>query len=184
MKSKSTILFAAIFLCLFSSPVWAQPVTVRYSSGHDHAFWITNNTDKTLLITVDKIEVLGDAGWKDYSRPDPGPGSLFFSRVPNILGDCAASRTCLLAAHQAGYGRLQSQNLELPPYGVWRVTVVVEEQLTGQEAAEALAKYQAVLAAAAKSDQSVRAKDKSPIMANYSFLGHPLVIHSEAFREL
>jgi hypothetical protein len=172
MKSKYAILFAAISLCLFLSPVWAQPVTVRYSSDHDHAFWITNNTDKTLSIAVVKIEVLVGADWKVYSL-GPNPGTLSFTGVPNILSG-VASRTGWLTAHQAGYGRLQSQSIELPKDGVWRATVLVEERLTGQEAAEAYAKYQA----------SVRANAKFPTMAFCSFWGHPLVIHSEPFQGL
>jgi hypothetical protein len=176
MKTKTTVLLAAITFSLFSVSAWAQPATVRYISGHDQAFWITNNTDKTLSITLTKIEVQVGSEWKMYSEPsEPGPGLLyFFHHHINMLD----SNEGWLAPHQAGYGSLLAQRISLPKEGVWRARVIVEEQLTGQEKIDA----------AAKLGYNVQGTAKIPSLAYASdvptYWGYPHEIYSEEVRPL
>jgi hypothetical protein len=181
MKTKNTLLLAAITFGLLSVSAWAQPATVRYISGHDQAFWITNNTDKTLSVTLTKIEILVGTEWQTYSQPtEPGPGSFYFMH-PNI-------NRGWLTPHEAGYGRLLAQSISLPKDGVWRARVIVEEQLTGQEATEAAAKTRGDLEAVAKLGHSVQESDKIPSVAyasdRPSYWGHPVVIYGEEVRPL
>jgi hypothetical protein len=118
MKTKNTVLLAAIIIGLLSVSAWAQPATVRFVSGHGQAFWITNNTDKTLSITIKQIEIQVGTGWQAFSEPTaPGPGSLYFMHEHSNLG--------WLAPHEAGYGSLLAQLISLPKDGVWRARVIV-----------------------------------------------------------
>src|SRR5665647_283853 len=136
MKPKITVLIAAFTFGLLSVSAWAQPATVRFVSGHGQAFWVTNNTDKTLSITITKIEIQVGTEWQAFSQPtEPGPGSLYFKHSDINRG--------WLTPHEAGYGRLLAQRISLPKDGVWRARVIVEEQLTGQESIDAAAKIPA-----------------------------------------
>lgn len=164
MKSQTTSALTVITFGLFAISVWAQPATVRFVSGHDQAFWITNNTDKTLSITLTKIEVRVGSEWRAYSEPtQPGPGTFYFMHAHSNLG--------WLAAHEAGYGRLLAQNILLPESGVWRARVIVEEQLTGQESVEAAAK--------------VAAKHPAPFdLEGATYWGHPREIYCEEVQPL
>ena len=113
MKTKSAVLIAVITFCLLSVSAWAQPATVRYIPGHGQAFWITNNTDKTLSVTLTKIEIQVGTEWQAYSQPsEPGPGMLYFMQ-PNI-------NRGWLTPHEAGLGKLLAQSVSLPKDGVWR----------------------------------------------------------------
>jgi hypothetical protein len=165
MKTKITVLLTAITFGLLSVSAWGQSATVRYISGHDQAFWITNNTDKTLSITLTKIEVQVGSEWKTYSEPsEPGPGLLyFFHHHINMLDNNEG----WLAPHQAGYGSLSAQRISLPKDGVWRALVIVEEQLTGQDSIEAAAKH------AAPSG-----------LEGATYWGHPHKIYSEEVQPL
>jgi hypothetical protein len=86
------------------------------------------------------------------------------------------------------YGRLLAQSISLPKDGVWRARVIVEEQLTGQEEAEAAAKSRGDLEAVAKLGHNVQESAKIPSVAyasdRPSYWGHPLEIYSEGFRPL
>ena len=173
MKTKTIVLLAAITFGLLSVSAWAQPAMVRYVSGHDQSFWITNNTDKTLCITLTKIEILGGAGWQTYSQPTgPGPGQFYFMH-PNI-------NRGWLSPHEAGFGKLLAQSISLPKDKVWRARFIVQEQLTGQEEAEAAAKLRADLEASTKLGHKI--PESATGMPTY--WGHPHEIFSEEVRPL
>jgi hypothetical protein len=174
MKMKTIILFAAVAFGLLSISARAQPATVRFVSGHGQAFWITNNTDKTLSITLSKVEVQVGFEWKVYSQPtEPGPGLLYFFHhhahihvlKPDEPDD---SNEGWLAPHEAGYGNLSAQTISLPKDAVWRARFIVEEQLTGQESIDTAAKRPAV----------------GPALDGASYWGHPHEIYSEEVRPL
>ena len=156
MKTKTAVLIAAITFGWLSVSALAQPATVRYISGHDQAFWITNNTDKTLYIVLTQTEIQAGTEWLTYSQPtvEPGPGLLYFMH-PNI-------NQGWLAPHEAGYGKLSAQSISLPTNGVWRARLIIEEQLTGQEAAEAAAKSRSNLEAISKLGINFQDSAKGP----------------------
>lgn len=150
-------------------------------SGHGQAFWVTNNTDKALSITITKIEIHVGTEWQVFSQPtEPGPGSLYFKHPDINRG--------WLTPHEAGYGRLLAQNISLPKDGVWRARVIVQEQLTGQEQVEAAAKLQSALEAAAKSGHNTQESAKIPSVPYASdvptYWGHSQEIYSEEVRPL
>jgi hypothetical protein len=161
MKTKTKVLLATIGIVFLSVSAWAQPATVRFVSGHGHAFWVTNNTDKTLSITLTRIEIRVGSEWKEYSQPtDPGPGSLYFMYRNVNRG--------WLPPHEAGFGKLLAQNISLPKDGVWRAKVIVEEQLSGQEEVQAAAKLPV----------------GTPIPQDVTYWGHPHEIFSEEIQTL
>jgi hypothetical protein len=169
MKTKSAVLIAVITFCLLSVSAWAQPATVRYIPGHGQAFWITNNTDKTLSVTLTKIEIQVGTEWQAYSQPsEPGPGMLYFMQ-PNI-------NRGWLTPHEAGLGKLLAQSVSLPKDGVWRARFIVQEQLTGEEKAKAATDSRRTLEAAAKSGIKIP-EEAGTDMATY--WGHPHEIYSE-----
>jgi len=160
MKIKTTAVFAAITFGLLSISAWAQTVTVLFIPRHDQAFWITNNTDKTLSVTLTKIEVQVGSEWRAYSEPtQPGPGTFYFMHAHSNLG--------WLAPHEAGYGRLLAQSISLPKTGVCRARLNVEEQLTGQERIDAAARHPALSG-----------------MEGATYWGHPVEIYSDEVRPL
>ena len=55
------------------------PVTLRYAYGTDEpTFWVTNHTDKTLILTLGAIEIQADQAWIAHSQI-PLPGLLYFT---------------------------------------------------------------------------------------------------------
>ncbi len=176
MKTKTLVLFAAFTFGLASVQAWAQtdlkdsasqsqPVIVNYAPDHNQAFLITNNTDKTLSLTLSKIEVQVGSEWKVYSEPtEPGPRLLYFMHTKN------KSNVGWLTPHEAGYGKLLAQKISLPKDGVWRAKFIVEERLTGQEAIETAAKHPV----------------PSSFLdgSSYYSYGHPHIIYSEEVRPL
>jgi hypothetical protein len=162
MRTKKAVIIAVITFCLLSVSAWAQPATVRFVSGHGQAFWITNNTYKTLSITLKEIEIQVGSEWKAYSAPtEPGPGLLYFLHRHFLKPD---SNEGWLSPHEAAFGSLLAQSISLPKDSVWRAQVIVEEELTGQERIDAAAKYPAAT------------------LERWSYLGHPQEILSEEIR--
>ena len=140
------------------APAGQDPcATVRYASDHNQAFWITNNTVKTVSIRLLKIEIKKGNEWKAFSEPtEPGPGLLYFRHTEDN------SRRGWLAPREAGYGNLLAQSIALPENGVWRAQFTVQEALSDQESIEAAAKHPTPSAA-----------------AGGTYYGHPHVIYSE-----
>lgn len=173
MKTKILVLFIAFTFGLASVQAWAQTdlkdsasqsqtVIVNYAPDHNQAFLITNNTDKTLSLTLSKIEVQVGSEWKVYSEPtEPGPGLLYFMHAKNN------NDVGWLSPHEAGYGKLSAQEISSPKDGVWRAKFIVEEQLTGQESIEAAVKHPAPTG-----------------LEGASYWGHPHIIYSEEVRSL
>jgi hypothetical protein len=198
MNSKTKSFLAALTFGLISFPAWAQPAAVRFDSGHGESFWITNNTDKTLCFTLNNIEVLAGSKWKAYSQPhEPTPnyygprgsGLLYFTHYRSTVGRLSSQNNFgWLSPHEAGYGHLMGERIELPGYGVWRANVTVSEQLTGQDR----------LAAAAKYDADIKSCTNQTIIQNCTnilsstaaanifprYWGHPQVVYSEEVQSL
>jgi hypothetical protein len=173
MITKNALLIAVITFGLLSVSAWAQPATVQFISGHGQAFWVTNSTDKTLSITIKEIEIQVGTEWQAYSQPsEPGPGMLYFMH-PNI-------NRGWLTPHEAGFGKLLAQSISLPKDGIWRAKLIVQDQLTGQEEAEAAANVRGTLEAAAKS--GLKIPEAATDMPTY--WGHPHEIYSEEVRPL
>ena len=125
MKTKTAV-FTAIALGLLAISASAQPAAVHFVSGTSQGFWITNKTDKTLVVTLTTIEVKSGVEWKTNSTPSQsGPGVLYFLRAGSNLG--------WLAPHQAGLGRLQGRQSFPPESEVWRGRITVEEKVTSDD---------------------------------------------------
>jgi hypothetical protein len=161
MKSKTKSFLAALSFGLISFSAWAQPAAVRFDSGHGESFWITNYTDKTLCFTQYRSHV-------GRSLPQSDRGWL--------------------SPHEAGYGHLPYERIELPGYGVWRANVTVSEQLTGQDRLEAAAKYDAYIKSC--TNQTI-IHNCTNILTNTAAAnifprswGHPQVVYSEEVQSL
>jgi len=101
------------------------PVTLRYAYGTDEpTFWVTNHTDKTLILTLGAIEIQADQAWTAHSRI-PLAGLLYFTNNQRREG--------WLAPHAAGFGSMLGQRVILPTNAAWRVSASVAEKLVGVE---------------------------------------------------
>jgi hypothetical protein len=133
MKTKITVVIAAIMTSLLSVSAQPQPATVRYVSGQGEAFWITNRTDKNLSISLAQIEIQVGSEWKAFpQRKGSALGLVYFSP--------AGSNRNWLTPHEAGYGKLVAPGLTLPTNSVWRAQFKVSEQLAGREHTDAAQK--------------------------------------------
>jgi hypothetical protein len=177
MKAHYSVLFTGIAFCLASLPAWPQsvasrqpkPVTVRYAPDHNQAFWITNSTDKTLAISLSKIEVQVGSEWKAYSEPIPNPGLVYFLHTQAKLG--------WLAPHEMGYGTLLApQSISLPTNSVWRAQFSVSEQLKGRERDEAAKQLRKVQ----KNNPKLHSSAASA--SDNKYYGHPQIVYSDEVR--
>jgi hypothetical protein len=149
MKAKNLVLLT---VSLFTSTLinaWSQPVPADttpnpqatiafYSPKNIQTFLVSNRTDKTLVFTLQEIEVKIGSEWKSYSDSSAArlgePLSFRYSNPDSVL--------LWLTPHETGYGFLETkQQLSLPKGVVWRAKFTVQEQLTGQERDEAAAKH-------------------------------------------
>ncbi len=64
MKTKITVVFAAILTSLLSVSAQTQPANFRYVPGQGEAFWVTNRTEKNLSISLSQIEIQVGAEWR------------------------------------------------------------------------------------------------------------------------
>jgi len=181
MKTKCLFLYVLVVfaICSPSVRVYAQsnPVSICFVPDHDHAFWITNNTDKIVFISLLSIERKTLSEWKSYSEPTGnGPGLLYFSSRNRKTG--------FLNPHDAGYGQLLGQGISFPNDCIWRVKVSVQEELTGRARVEAIVEAQ---------NDLQRARDKTgntniPVISAFDpdthVCGPTQVIHSDAFQSL
>ncbi len=144
MLKKGSLALAAAGLILAAAAVffWPKraplrrpaPITMRYVKGVDlitidssqPTFWVTNHTDKTLMIMLLTIEVRSNRGWiTNYQAPLPDLLCFPKSEKQGIRGET------WLDPHEAAYGQVQAHRLVLPTNGVWRARALVTEKLVG-----------------------------------------------------
>ena len=181
MKIKCLFLYGlvAFAICSPSVTVYAQsnPVSICFVRDHNHAFWITNSTDKIVFISLLSIERKTLSEWKSYSEPtDKGPGLLYFSSKNRKTG--------FLHPHDAGYGQLLGQEISFPNDCVWRVKVSVQEELTGHARMEAIVKAQNVLQPSRDKTGSTNIPVISAFDPDTHVCGPTQVIYSDAFQSL
>jgi hypothetical protein len=134
MKTKHLIIICTLIMASFSAWSESDIVFVHYVSDHPPSFWITNKTDKALSISLSKVEVKSDSGWRSYSLPgDPGQSDASFQTDLGALFFMQLQRNDVwLGPHEAGYGNMREGYVTLPTAGTWRAILIVKEQLTGQ----------------------------------------------------
>jgi hypothetical protein len=188
MKAKTLVLLTVSLFTSVSINAWSQSVPADstsnpqatiafYNPKNIQAFLVSNKTDKTLWFNLQEIEVLNGFEWKSFSEPsDAAAGeTLFFkhSNPDSVLG--------WLAPHETGYGFLEAkQQLSLPKGVVWRAKFTVQEQLTGSERAEAVAKHP--VSPAAVVDQKVYYGYAATVVQPVYYYGPAQVIYSGEVR--
>jgi hypothetical protein len=166
MKTKITVVFAALLTSLLSASAQAQPATFRYVPGPGEASWITNRTDKNLSISLAQIEIRVGAEWRAYPQPKASAlGLLYFSP--------AGLNRNWLTPHEAGYGKLVAQGLTLPTNSVWRAKFKVSEQLAGGEDTDAAQK----MSKAQKENPKVQLPSAAD--PETKFYGHTQIVYSD-----
>ena len=166
MKTKITVVFAAILASLVSASAQTPPATFRYVPGQGEAFWITNRTDKNLSISLAQIEIRVGAEWRTYPQTKASsPGLVYFSP--------AGINRNWLTPHEAGYGKLLAQGITLPTNSVWRAKFKVSEQLAGGEHTDAAQK----LNKARK--ENPKAQLPSATDPETKYYGHTQIVYSE-----
>lgn len=166
MKTKITVVFAAILTSLLSASAQTQPATFSYVPGHGEAFWITNRTDKNLSISLAQIEMRVGSEWRTYPQTKASAlGLLYFTQ--------AGINRNWFTPHEAGYGKLVAQGMTLPTNSVWRAKFKVSEQLTGREHAEAEQK----LSKAQK--ENPKAQFPSASDPETKYYGHTQIVYSD-----
>jgi hypothetical protein len=171
MKTKNTILLAAIILSSLNVSAQSQPATASSIAGRGDTFWVTNHTDKTLSVSLTRIEVRVGSEWKVYPQPkEPCPGLLYFSHPKSKLG--------WLAPHEAGSGKLLAQSISLPANGVWRAEFSVSEQLTGRERDEAEDNMRKAMRENPNTHLSLSSDSDT------QYYGHSAVVYSDEVRPL
>lgn len=169
MKTKNTVLLAATILSLLSVSAQSQPATASYIPGQGGAFWVTNHTDKTLSVTLARIQVLTGSEWKVYPQPkETFQGLLYFSHPKSKLG--------WLTPHEVGSGKLLHQSIALPTNSVWRAEFSVSEQLTGRERDEAKHKMKKVMKETANANSPLSSDPDT------QYYGHAVVVYSDEVR--
>ncbi len=134
------VLGVAGYLCWlkFVSNQPRDAISIRYTgekrgattgihAGRNDIFWVTNHTDKKLMVFVREIEILSNGIW--ITKSQPLPGLLYFTNQVNHQ----TRNEGYLAPHAEGYGAVIGQRLSLPRHQTWRAKVSVGEQLTGIE---------------------------------------------------
>jgi|ERR1022692_352814 hypothetical protein len=200
MKAKNLVLLTLI--TSMSINAWTQPIPTDtspnpqatiafYNPKNIQTFLVSNKTDKTLVFTLQEIEVKIGSEWKSYSDSSAvrlgEPLSFRHSNPDSVL--------CWLAPHETGYGFLEAkQPLSLPKGVVWRAKFTVSEQLTGHERDEAAAKHPfspadlhdtkfVYVSPTAIKDEKVIYGYAAPIQPVYYF-GPASVIYSDAVQPL
>jgi hypothetical protein len=159
-------------------------------------FLVTNYTSATVVASLSAIEVKSGSNWVAQICPH---GPLLFSVPPGATNAFIPGRPIMeLKPHQTAYATIQFSGLQAtsgpamgslpggavnhlpgqPTGAVWRLTVSVQEKLTGMSDASArLTRYasmQARLAAAGVTNAPM-----NPFSGAYSYLGKPSRVSSE-----
>ena len=101
---KITTTFLTFLIASFSACSQNEMVNVRYIADHPPSFWITNETDKTVSISLSKVEVKSNSGWQPYSEPgDPGHADTSSQMDFGLLH---FTNVDWLGPHEAGYGNM------------------------------------------------------------------------------
>jgi hypothetical protein len=166
MKTKLTVVFAAIMTSLLSVSAQTQPATIRYVPGKGEAFWITNRTDKNLSTSLAQIEIQVGAEWRTYPQTKASSTSLLYFSPAGVNRNW-------LTPHEAGYGKLVAQGMTLPTNSVWRAKFKVSEQLAGREHTDAAQK----MIKARK--ENPKAQLPSAADPETKYYGHTQIVYSD-----
>jgi len=157
----------------------SQAINIRYTADHPQIFWITNNTEKHLNVTLSKIQVQVGSQWQDTEKLRD-PTLLFYPTPTNYTlmeGNQLDERKQWLGPHESGFGRLYAPITPIPKDKVWRAEFCISEALTGQEHLDAVANEEKFIA-------QVEAKGFTNLFtikpADMLFYSRPQLIYSEA----
>lgn len=131
MRKKRLVLLGAAVLVACAGvfifrprPATSPAVTLHYvselSSGNGPVFWLTNNSDKSLLITLMAVEFQKAGVWKTYTN------------IPHVIGLSlnGFGKFSLIGPHASGTGYTDSP-VCLPTNGTWRLRFSIGEKLEG-----------------------------------------------------